>query len=144
MQILLTVKLVGFYDISVLYLLLLFKKAVVFNYKIMFYVLERNVFFAAFKIAQFYRFLKFTIQSYKLSFSLSDCNGTRTYIHLIRKRTLNHLAKLAKWLYCIVSTYLYGAYDCMYFNYNGVIIFLLNLWPICQKLSIKFQTILKT
>ena len=26
----------------------------------------------------------------------SDCNGTRTHNHLIRKRTLNHLAKLAK------------------------------------------------
>ena len=25
---------------------------------------------------------------------LSDCNGTRTHNHLIRKRTLNHLAKL--------------------------------------------------
>ena len=24
----------------------------------------------------------------------SDCNGTRTYNHLVRKRTLNHLAKL--------------------------------------------------
>ena len=26
----------------------------------------------------------------------SDCNGTRTHNHLLRKRTLNHLAKLAK------------------------------------------------
>ena len=26
----------------------------------------------------------------------SDCNGTRTHNHLIRKRTLNHLAKPAK------------------------------------------------
>ena len=45
--------------------------------------------------------------------SLSDCNGTRTRNHLICKRTLNHLAKLAKWLSCIVSTYLYGAFDFM-------------------------------
>ena len=30
--------------------------------------------------------------------SLSDCNGTRTHNHLVRKRTLNHLASLAKWL----------------------------------------------
>ena len=30
--------------------------------------------------------------------SLSDCNWTRTHNHLIRKGTLNHLAKLAKWL----------------------------------------------
>ena len=44
---------------------------------------------------------------------LSDCNGTRTHNHLVRKRTLNHLAKLAKWLSCVVSTYLYGAFDCM-------------------------------
>ena len=32
---------------------------------------------------------------------LSDCNGTRTHNHVVRKRTLNHLAKLAilpKWL----------------------------------------------
>ena len=26
----------------------------------------------------------------------NDCNGTRTHNHLVRKRTLNHLAKLAK------------------------------------------------
>ena len=26
---------------------------------------------------------------------LTDCNGTRTHNHLVRKRTLNHLAKLA-------------------------------------------------
>ena len=30
--------------------------------------------------------------------SLSDCNWTRTQNHLVRKRTLNHLAKLAKCL----------------------------------------------
>ena len=40
-------------------------------------------------------------QSIGLSFSevrqLSvPCNGTRTHNHLVRKRTLNHLAKLAK------------------------------------------------
>ena len=27
---------------------------------------------------------------------LSDCNGTRTHNHLVRIRTLNHLASLAK------------------------------------------------
>ena len=31
---------------------------------------------------------------------LSDCNGTRTYNHLARKRTLNHLAKLT---YCLTK-----------------------------------------
>ena len=33
--------------------------------------------------------------------------------HLVPKRTLNHLAKLAKWLRIVMSTYLYGAFDCM-------------------------------
>ena len=28
--------------------------------------------------------------------SLSDCNGIRTHIHLVRKGTLNHFAKLTK------------------------------------------------
>ena len=45
--------------------------------------------------------------------SLSDYNGTRTQNHLVRKRTFNHLAKLAKWLSCVVNTYLYGVFDCM-------------------------------
>ena len=35
-------------------------------------------------------------------------NGIQTDNHLVRKRILNHFAKLAKWLVCIVSTYLYG------------------------------------
>ena len=35
--------------------------------------------------------------------SFSDCNGSRTQNHhLFPKRTLNHLAKLAKWLSCTV------------------------------------------
>ena len=45
--------------------------------------------------------------------SLSDCIWTRTHNRLVHKRTLNHLAKLAKWLSCLVSTYLYSAFDCM-------------------------------
>ena len=32
---------------------------------------------------------------------------------LVHKQILNHLAKLAKWLSCIVSTYLYDTSDCM-------------------------------
>ena len=42
-----------------------------------------------------------------------DCNWTRTHNHLVHKWTINRLAKLAKWLSCFVSTYLYGAFDCM-------------------------------
>ena len=45
--------------------------------------------------------------------SLSGSNGTRTHNHLVRKRTLNHLAKLTKWLSWVASSYLYGVFDCM-------------------------------
>ena len=44
---------------------------------------------------------------------LSSRNGIPTHNHLIRNRTLDHLAKLAKWLSCFVSTYLYGAFIIM-------------------------------
>ena len=47
---------------------------------------------------------------------LSDCSWTQTYNHLVHKRTLNHLAKLAKWLSCVVSNYLYRAFDCMFLS----------------------------
>ena len=33
--------------------------------------------------------------------------------YLVHERTFNHLAKLAKWLVCVLRTYLYGALDCM-------------------------------
>ena len=39
------------------------------------------------------------------------CKGIGTHNQLVRKQTLNHLAKPAKWLSCVVSTYLYGAFD---------------------------------
>ena len=34
-----------------------------------------------------------------------------THKHLVRKQTLNHLAKFAKWFCCVVSTYLCDAFD---------------------------------
>ena len=46
--------------------------------------------------------------------SLSDCNWTQTKNHLVQKRTLNHLPKLVKWLSCVLSAYLYRAFDCMF------------------------------
>ena len=49
---------------------------------------------------------------------LSNCNGTRPRNHLLRKRTLSHVAKLAKSLSCVVSTYLYGAFHCMLLSYH--------------------------
>ena len=53
-------------------------------------------------------------QSRREIWSLSDCNWTQTQNHLVRKRTLNHLAKLGKWLSCVLNTYLYSAFDCMF------------------------------
>ena len=50
--------------------------------------------------------------------SLSDCNGIPTHNHLVRKQTLNHLAKLDKWLSCAVSTYLYSAFYYMLLSRN--------------------------
>ena len=47
---------------------------------------------------------------------LSYCNGALPHNHLLRQRILNHLAKLAKWLSSVVSTYLYGAFDCMFLS----------------------------
>ena len=49
---------------------------------------------------------------------LSDNNEVRTHKHLVRKRMLNHLAKLVKWLGCFVSTYLYAALDSMLLSYR--------------------------
>ena len=48
-----------------------------------------------------------------ISTVISDCNGAQTHNHLVRKRTLNHLVKLAKSLSCAKSTYLYGKFECM-------------------------------
>ena len=47
---------------------------------------------------------------------ICDCSGTQTHNHLVCKWTLNCLAKLAKSLSCVVSTYLYGAFDFMFLS----------------------------
>ena len=66
--------------------------------------------------------------------SLSDCSKTETHNHLLRKRTLNHLAKLAKRLSCVVSTYLSGAFDSIFLLCHiHVLEWILTLWlPECQ------------
>ena len=48
--------------------------------------------------------------------SAISCNWAQTQNHLVLKQTLNHLAKLAKWLSCVLSIYLYGAFDCMFLS----------------------------
>ena len=49
---------------------------------------------------------------------LSDSNGIRIHNHLLGKRTLDHLVKLAKCLNCVVSNYLYSAFDCILLLYH--------------------------
>ena len=41
--------------------------------------------------------------------------------YLVCKRTLNHLAKLARWFSCVVSTYLYGAFGCMFLSWHVLV-----------------------
>ena len=53
------------------------------------------------------------VQSRHKIWSVSDCNWTRTHNHLVHKQTL---LLFFKWLSCIVSTYLYDAFDCMFFS----------------------------
>ena len=59
-------------------------------------------------------------QSRRVMWSLSDCNWNLTQNHLLRKRTLNHVAKRLKWLSCVVSAYLYGAIDCIFLSCQHV------------------------
>ena len=54
-------------------------------------------------------------QSKRQFWILNGCNCTRTHNLLVHKQTLNHLAKPAKWLGCVVSTYLNGKCDCIFF-----------------------------
>ena len=53
--------------------------------------------------------------------SLSDCNEIRTHNQLIRRPILSSLAKIAKWLSCVVSYYLYDALDWMFLSRHACI-----------------------
>ena len=48
--------------------------------------------------------------------SLSDWNRSRIQNYLVRNRTVNHFAQQAKWLSCVLSTYLYDVFDCMFWS----------------------------
>ena len=48
--------------------------------------------------------------------NIFDCNWTQTQNHLVHKPSLNHLVKLTKWLSCVLSNYLHGAFDCMFLS----------------------------
>ena len=75
------------------------------------------------RVSEWIHTLKFAWMSRKLLawsrrhiWRLSDSNGIRTHNHLVCKRKLHHLTKPAKWLSCVVSTYLYSAFDCMFLS----------------------------
>ena len=46
----------------------------------------------------------------------NDSNEIRTCNVVLCKQILNYLAKLTNWFGCAVSTYLYGALDCMHLS----------------------------
>ena len=51
--------------------------------------------------------------------AISEVQMTTRFLNpqpLSPKRTLNQLTKLVKWLSCIVSLYLYGAFDCVFLS----------------------------
>ena len=69
----------------------------------------------------------------------SDCNWTRTQNHLVLKRTLNHLAKLAKWSSCVLSTYLYGAFDCIFLSCHVRVFLSCHVAPASSKEFLDIQ-----
>ena len=73
--------------------------------------LQKDKFFV---LENFISFLKiYYFCTYNL---LTDCNWAQTHKHLVHKQTLNHLAKLAKWLSCVASTCLCEAFDYKLFS----------------------------
>ena len=66
----------------------------------------------------------------------------QTHNHLVCKGTLNHLAKLAKWFSCVVSTYLYGAFDLMFLSCHiciskQIYLVILPLFPAMSSLTFR-------
>ena len=76
--------------------------------------------------------------------SLNDSNEIRTHNRLVRKRTLNHLAKLAKWLSCVVSTYLYGASEYILLSCHVHIFFISNSISLIRIWFLKLENHLKS
>ena len=64
--------------------------------------------------------------------SLSDSNVIWTHNHLVCNQTPNHLARLARWLGCVASTYLYGAFDCFLLPCMSSRVNLHSSLPECQ------------
>ena len=71
--------------------------------------------------------------------NLCESNEIRTQNHLVRKWTLNHLAKLAKWLSCVVSTYLYDAFDCKLLSCHARVSEWIHTYSLPEYLKFKWQ-----
>ena len=93
----------------------------------MFLMIPQRIYCFYFQISHFHYHLKAHFGSILemhyltllfVNIRFSNCNGTQTHNHLVRKRTLNHLVKLAKWLSCAVSTCLFGAIDFVFLSYH--------------------------
>ena len=67
-------------------------------------------------------------RSRRYIWSLNDSSESQTHNHLVRKRTFNHLGKLAKWLSCVLSSYLYGAFDCMLSSCHVIIMYVIIMF----------------
>ena len=44
------------------------------------------------------------------------CNWIQTQNHVVLKGTINHLVKLARWLSCFLSNYIYSVFDCTFMS----------------------------
>ena len=78
------------------------------------------------------KLISMTVCSYHVSYSFQSeftlCSTKALYLkfkwlqrgsnlnQLVRKRTRNHFAQLAKWLSSVVSAYLYSAFECMFLS----------------------------
>ena len=65
-----------------------------------------NSFQSEFILYSFQNVQELLARSRREMWSLSDCHWTQTQNHVSPKPTLNCLAKLTKWLSCVLSTYL--------------------------------------
>ena len=65
-------------------------------------------------VPSFFECQTLSVRNRRNIWTLIGSNGSWSRNHLVFKRALNHLLKLAKWLSCVVSTYLYLAFNCMF------------------------------
>ena len=75
-----------------------------------------NAFYSESKLCSCLNVMELLARNRHNIWSFSDCNGNRTQYHLVFKGKLNCLTKLPKWLSCVVSTYLFGTFNCLFLS----------------------------